>query len=50
MVLALALVFIGCGKPPKAEQEAAKAAMDAAIARRCRQIRSHRHGCRHEDL
>ena len=32
MVLALALVFIGCAKPPEAEQKAAKAAMDAAVA------------------
>ncbi len=32
MVLALALVFIGCAKPPEAEQSAAKAAMDAAVA------------------
>ena len=32
MVLALVLMFIGCGKPPEAEQKAAKAAMDAAIA------------------
>lgn len=31
MVLALALVFIGCAKPPEAEQQAAKAAMDAAM-------------------
>ncbi|MHB9096437.1 MAG: hypothetical protein ACYC5X_01290 [Syntrophales bacterium] len=31
MVLALALVFIGCAKPPEAEQQAAKAAMDAAV-------------------
>jgi hypothetical protein len=31
MVLALALVFIGCTKPPEAEQKAAKAAMDAAV-------------------
>jgi hypothetical protein len=31
MVLALALVFIGCAKPPEAEQKAAKAAMDAAV-------------------
>lgn len=30
-VLALALVFIGCAKPPEAEQKAAKAAMDAAV-------------------
>lgn len=32
VVLALALVFIGCAKPPEAEQKAAKAAMDAALA------------------
>jgi hypothetical protein len=32
MVLALALVFIGCAKPPEAEKSAAKAAMDAAAA------------------
>jgi hypothetical protein len=32
MVLALALVFIGCAKPPEAEQKAAKTAMDAAVA------------------
>jgi hypothetical protein len=32
MVLALALVFIGCANPPEAEQKAAKAAMDAAVA------------------
>jgi hypothetical protein len=32
MVLALALIFIGCAKPPEAEQKAAKAAMDAAVA------------------
>jgi hypothetical protein len=32
MVLALALVFIGCAKPPEAEQQAAKAALDAAVA------------------
>ena len=32
MVLALALVFIGCAKPPEAEQKAAQAAMDAAVA------------------
>ena len=31
MVLALVLVFIGCAKPPEAEQKAAKAAMDAAV-------------------
>lgn len=31
MVLALALVFIGCAKPPEAEQKDAKAAMDAAV-------------------
>ena len=32
LVLALALMFIGCGKPPEAEQKAAKAALDAAIS------------------
>jgi hypothetical protein len=32
MVLALVLFFIGCAKPPEAEQKAAKAAMDAAVA------------------
>jgi hypothetical protein len=32
MVLALVLVFIGCAKPPVAEQQAAKAAMDTAVA------------------
>lgn len=32
MVLALVLVFIGCSKPPEAEQKAAQAAMDAAVA------------------
>ncbi len=32
MVLALALVFIGCAKPPEAEQKAAKDAMDAAVS------------------
>jgi hypothetical protein len=32
MVLALSLVFIGCAKPPEAEQKAAKAAMDASVA------------------
>jgi hypothetical protein len=32
MVLALALVFIGCAKPPEAEKSAAKAAMDIAVA------------------
>jgi hypothetical protein len=32
MVLALALMFIGCAKPPEAEQKAAKTAMDAAVA------------------
>jgi hypothetical protein len=31
MVLALALVFIGCAKPPEAEQKAAQTAMDAAM-------------------
>ena len=32
LVLALALVFIGCAKPPEAEQKAAKDAMDAAVS------------------
>lgn len=32
MVLALALVLIGCAKPPEAEKSAAKAAMDAAVS------------------
>ncbi len=32
MVLALVLVFIGCSKPPEAEQKAAKTAMDAAVS------------------
>jgi len=32
MVFALAVVFIGCAKPPEAEKSAAKTAMDAAIA------------------
>jgi hypothetical protein len=32
LVFALALVFIGCAKPPEAEKSAAKAAMDAAVA------------------
>ena len=32
MVLALVLVFIGCAKPPEAEQKAARAAMDAAVS------------------
>lgn len=32
MVFALALVFIGCAKPPEAEKSAAKASMDAAVA------------------
>ena len=31
MVLALVLFFIGCSKPPEAEQKAAQAAMDAAV-------------------
>jgi hypothetical protein len=31
MVLALSLVFIGCSKPPEAEQKAAQAAMSAAV-------------------
>ena len=32
VVLALSLVFIGCAKPPEAEQKAAKDAMDASVA------------------
>jgi hypothetical protein len=32
MILALALVFIGCAKPPEAEKSAAKAAGDAAVS------------------
>jgi hypothetical protein len=32
MILALSFVFIGCAKPPEAEQKAAKAARDAAVA------------------
>jgi hypothetical protein len=32
MVIALALAFTGCAKPPEAEQQAAKTAMDAAVA------------------
>ena len=32
MVIALALVFIGCAKPPEAEKKAAMAAMDAAVS------------------
>jgi hypothetical protein len=32
MVLALALVFTGCAKPPEAEKSAAKVAGDAAVA------------------
>jgi hypothetical protein len=32
MILALSLVFIGCAKPPEAEQKAAKVAMDASVA------------------
>lgn len=32
MVLAFLLVFIGCSKPPEAEQKAAQAAMDAAVS------------------
>jgi hypothetical protein len=32
LVLALALVFSGCAKPPEAEQKAAKTAMDAALS------------------
>ena len=32
LVLALVMVFIGCAKPPEAEQKAAKSAMDAAVS------------------
>jgi phenylalanyl-tRNA synthetase alpha subunit len=32
VVLALTLVFMGCAKPPEAEKQAAKSAMDAAIS------------------
>lgn len=32
LVVALALVFAGCAKPPEEEQKAAKAAMDAALS------------------
>ena len=32
MVLALSLVFIGCAKPPEAEQKAAQEAMNAAVS------------------
>jgi ATP-dependent exoDNAse (exonuclease V) beta subunit len=32
VVLVFTLVFIGCAKPPEAEKQAAKAAMDAAIS------------------
>jgi hypothetical protein len=32
LVLSLSLVFIGCASAPEAEQKAAKAAMDAAVA------------------
>jgi len=32
MVIALALVFIGCAKPPEAEQKAAEAAMGSAVS------------------
>jgi hypothetical protein len=32
MAVSLALVFIGCAKPPEEEKAAAKAAMDAAVA------------------
>ena len=32
VVLALTLAFMGCTKPPEAEKQAAKAAMDAAIS------------------
>jgi hypothetical protein len=32
LILAVALVFIGCAKPPEAEKSAAKGAMDAALS------------------
>jgi phenylalanyl-tRNA synthetase alpha subunit len=32
VVLVLVMVFVGCAKPPEAEKQAAKAAMDAAIS------------------
>ena len=32
VVLAFVMMFVGCSKPPEAEQKAAKAAMDAAIS------------------
>ncbi len=32
MVLALVMLFVGCAKPPDAEKQAAKSAMDAAIS------------------
>jgi len=32
LVVTLALVFVGCAKPPEAEKQAAKAAMDAAVS------------------
>ena len=32
VVLALVMVFVGCAKPPDAERQAAKAAMDATIS------------------
>src|SRR4030042_2585470 len=32
IVLALTLAFTGCAKPPEAEKQAAKSAMDAAIS------------------
>ncbi len=32
VLLALTLVFMGCAKPPEAEKQAAKSAMDAAIS------------------
>ncbi len=32
VVLGLALAFVGCAKPPEAEQKAAKEAMDAAVS------------------
>jgi len=32
VVLVLTLILVGCSKPPEAEQQAAKAAMDAAIS------------------
>ena len=32
VILVLALAFVGCAKPPEAEQQAAKAAQEAAVA------------------